>query len=266
MSLERKRGFLRPDTNQNTEQPQAQVWGLPDYGDKQEAQETALNYDPGWIPDFSEEEEAEIRPLTQEDLENIRQAAYQEGLMEGKEAGFKQGYEKGKEEGLQAGHSEGLEAGHAEGLQQGQEIVNQHVERFVELATQFAKPLELMNAQVERQLVDMVLALVKEVVHLEVVTNPQIILDTVKESVEALPVTGHAINLKLNPEDADIISGAYGEEQLALRNGSLSSEPSLQRGDVQIEASESNVSYRIDERVRSVLTRFCSANRHFGGE
>jgi flagellar assembly protein FliH len=264
MSLERKRGFLRPEPSE--EIPQPQVWGLPEYGSKEEAKETALNYDPGWVPDFSEEPEIEVRPLTQEDLEEIRQSAYQDGLMEGKEAGFNQGYEKGKEQGLQAGHEEGLQAGKEDGLQQGQETVDQHVASFVELATQFAKPLELMNAQVERQLVDMVLALVKEVTHVEVQTNPQIILDTIKESVESLPVTGHAISLKLNPEDVEIVRNAYGEEDLALRNWSLHSEPSLQRGDVQIEAGESSVSYRIDERVRSVLKRFCAANRHFGGE
>lgn len=264
MSLEKKRGFLRPERQANVEP--AQVWGLPEYDTDKSAQPTALNYDPGWVPDFSEEEEPEIRPWTQEDLENIRQDAYQEGLLEGKEAGFKQGYEKGKEQGLEAGHEEGLEAGKAEGLEQGQAVIEQHVASFVELATQFAKPLELMNTQVERQLVDMVLTLVKEVVHVEAQTNPQIILDTIKESVESLPITGHAIHLKLNPEDADIIRESYGEEQLIQRNWTLSSEPSLQRGDVQIEAGESSVSYRMDERIRSVLNRFCSANRHFGGE
>lgn len=58
------------------------------------------------------------------------------------------------------------------------------------LANQFAQPLDLLNAQVEKQLVDMVLALTKEVVHVEVQTNPQVILDTVKASVEALPIAG----------------------------------------------------------------------------
>ncbi|GAL14747.1 flagellar assembly protein FliH [Vibrio astriarenae] len=44
-----------------------------------------------------------------------------------------------------------------------------------------------MNAQVEKQLVDMVLTIAREVVHVEVQTNPQVILDTIKESVDVLP-------------------------------------------------------------------------------
>jgi flagellar assembly protein FliH len=265
MSIDRKRGFLRPQTAEEIEKTEA--WGVPDYSEERQAKPTAFNYDPGWIPDFSEEsEEQDIPPLTQQDLESIRQDAYQEGLMQGKEAGFTQGYEKGKAEGLLAGQAEGLELGKNEGIEQGQETIKQHIESFVELANQFAQPLELMNAQVERQLVDMVLTLVKEVVHVEVQTNSQIILDTVKESVESLPITGHSISLKLNPEDAKLVREAYGESELEQRKWTLIHEPALQRGDVQIEAGESSVSYRIDERIHSVITRFCSANRHYGGE
>ncbi|GAL30790.1 flagellar assembly protein FliH [Vibrio variabilis] len=36
--------------------------------------------------------------LTEEQIEQIKQGAYQEGLFQGQEAGFKQGYDKGKEE------------------------------------------------------------------------------------------------------------------------------------------------------------------------
>jgi flagellar assembly protein FliH len=266
MSIDRKRGFLRPEPSSEDEISQPQIWGLPDYAEHQIAQETALNYDPSWAPDFEEAEPEELRPFTQEELENIRQDAYQEGLFEGKEAGFKQGYEKGKAEGLEAGHVEGVELGKTEGLEQAQQTVDQHIASLVELASQLAKPLELINAQVERQLVDMVLILVKEVVHLEVKTNPQILLDTVKQSVESLPIAGQSISLKLNPEDAELVRQAYGEEELKQRNWNMVSEPSLQRGDVQIEAGESSVSYLMEERIRSVLQQFSSANRHFGGE
>ncbi|NMS31933.1 FliH/SctL family protein, partial [Vibrio parahaemolyticus] len=43
-------------------------------------------------------------------------------------------------------------------------------------------------------------------------------------------------------------------------------EPSLNRGDVQIEAGESSINYRMEERVKSVLHSFCGANRHQEGE
>lgn len=266
MSLDRKRGFLRPDEDGSDVKPEK--WGLPDYTSDthKDAKETAFNYDPGWIPDLSEPVVEEPVELTEEAVEEIKQNAYQEGYLQGQEAGFNAGYEKGKEQGHEEGRVEGLESGKAEGIAAGQSFIKEQVEHFMNLANQFAQPLELMNAQVEKQLVEMVLTLTKEVVHVEVQTNPQIILDTIKESIEALPISGHAITLKLHPEDTEIIHSAYGDEELDCRNWTLVSEPSLNRGDVQIEAGESSVNYRMEERIRSVIQSFCGANRFQGSE
>ncbi|WP_070962815.1 flagellar assembly protein FliH [Vibrio sonorensis] len=267
MTTERKRGFLRPSEEVTVED--AQRWGLPDYTDEtnQQAKETALNYDPGWMPTFEETQTEEApKELTEEEIELIKQQAYQEGMLQGQEAGFKQGYEKGKQQGLEEGHAEGLESGKLEGVAAGQEFIQEQVNTFINLANQFAQPLELMNAQVEKQLVDMVLTLTREVIHVEAQTNPQVILDTIKESVEALPISGHQITLKLHPDDVEIIRSSYGDEQLSFRNWTLVGEPALNRADVQIEAGESKVDYRIEDRIRTVLQSFCGVNRHQGGE
>ncbi len=266
MAEDRKRGFIRPDEDACSPQPQR--WGLPDYADKgvKQARETAFNYDPSWGPSVEEPLTEEALELTEEQIELIKQGAYQEGLHQGQEAGFKQGYDKGKQEGFEAGHEEGLSAGKEAGLQAGQDEIKQQVDTLIHLANQFAQPLELMNAQVEKQLVDMVLTLTKEVVHVEVQTNPQVILDTIKQSVESLPIAGHAITLHFNPQDIDIIKSAYGEEELNCRNWTMVSEPALGRGDVQIEAGDSSVSYRMEERIRQVIQSFCGANRHQSNE
>ncbi|GLQ75214.1 flagellar assembly protein FliH [Vibrio penaeicida] len=262
MSLERKRGFLRPDEDDIAEK--AEAWGLPDYtGDANaNAKDTALKYDPSWVPNFDTPEAEEPVELTEEQIEEIKQAAYQEGMALGQEKGYQDGFEKGKEEGFTAGHQEGTEQGKQEGLEAGQTYIEEQVNHFMTLASQFAQPLELMNAQVEKQLVDMVLTMVKEVVHVEVQMNPQVILDTVRQSVEALPIAGHAITIKLNPEDLAIVLSSYGEEELKNRSWTLSSEPSLNRGDVHIEAGESSVSFKMEERIRSVIQSFCGSNRH----
>ncbi|CAM3749636.1 Flagellar assembly protein FliH [Vibrio aerogenes CECT 7868] len=261
---ERKRGFLRPGKDNDV--AEAKRWGLPDYGQDVAtgAKETALNYDPGWIPEKNSPVDEGPAELTEEEIELIRQGAYQEGLLQGQEAGFKQGFEKGKAEGIEAGHAEGFAQGQSEGLEAGQDTIREHTEHFIDLANQFAQPLALMNSQVERQLVDMVLGLVREVVHVEVQINPQIILDTIKACVESLPIAGHEITLKLNPEDVAIIRDAYGDEALELRQWQLVSEPSLSRGDVEIEAGESGVTYRMEERLRTVLQNFSGKNRHGG--
>ena len=265
MSFERKRGFLRLESDESVEK--AERWGMPDYTSQthKEARQTAMNYDPSWLPISEPEVEEKPKELTEEEVEFIKQQAHDAGFHQGQEAGFTQGYDKGKEQGVAEGHAEGLEVGKQEGLVEGQDQILQQVETVVKLANQFAQPLELINLQVEKQLVDMVLMITKEIVHVEVQTNPQIILDTIKQSVETLPIGGHSITLKLHPEDIEIINSVYGEEEMNVRNWTLTSEPALNRGDVQIEAGESSVNYLMEDRIRNVLQSFCGMNRHSGG-
>ena len=147
----------------------------------------------------------------------------------------------------------------------GKEYIQQQVESM-NLANQFAQPLELMNAQVEKQLVDMVLCLVKEVVHVEGANQPSNYSRYGEAVCRSAAYFGHPITLHLNPDDVAIIRSAYGEEELDCRNWTLVAEPSLNRGDVQIAAGESGINYRMEERIKSVLNSFCGANRHQGGE
>ncbi|GLT17362.1 flagellar assembly protein FliH [Vibrio zhanjiangensis] len=266
MSDERKRGYLRIEDGDLAHK--TELWGMPDYSSetRSQAKETAMNYDPSWMPVLPEPEPEPPKELTEEEIEQIKRQAYENGLLQGQEAGFTQGFEKGKEQGLVEGHKEGFEEGKTEGIEAGQELVQQQIQTFVGLANQFAQPLELLNVQVERQIVDMVLTLVKEVVHVEAQINPKVVLDTVKQSVEALPVSGHSITIKLHPDDIDIVRSSYGEGELEFRNWLLAAEPALNRGDLQIEAGESSVNYRLEDRIRSVLNNFCGTNHHQGGD
>ncbi len=263
MSTEKKRGFIRI-TDEN-ELLKTDIWQSPDYSDPNKTvRETALNYDPSWEPTPLPEEEPEEFVLTEEMIEQIKQGAYNEGLMQGQDFGYKEGLEKGQAEGFEAGKEDGYQVGYDEGILAGQDEIKQNIQQLVAMIDEFASPLELMNSQVEKQLIDMVLALTKEVVHIEVKTNPQVLLDTVRESVEALPVTEREITISLNPTDHQRVVEAYGEEVLAQKSWTLIAEPSMNIGDINIKASDSKVSYLLEDRIKSVLNKFCSANRHQG--
>ncbi|MCG7499152.1 flagellar assembly protein FliH [Vibrio sp. Of7-15] len=266
MSLKQKRGFLRLSDDEEKAVP-TEMWDFPDYGDPTKpAKETALNYDPGWVPHIEQEPEEEPFVLTEEQIEIIKAGAYQEGLQQGQEAGLAQGFEQGKVEGFEQGKLEGQQVGHAEGVASGQEEIAEKVASLVKLSDQFAEPLQTLNAQVERQIVDMVLTLTREIVHVEVQTNPQCILEALKESVTALPVANREIKILLNPQDHKVVLDAYGNSELDQRQWQLVCEPALNVGDIQIEAGDSSVSFLVEERIRSVIKQFCSTNHHRGDQ
>ncbi len=78
-----------------------------------------------------EEQPEEPAPsITAEEVEAIRQAAWEEGMRDGREAGFAKGLEEGKLEGLQQGHQAGLEQGREEGLAMGREQVELEIARW----------------------------------------------------------------------------------------------------------------------------------------
>ncbi|RYU69526.1 flagellar assembly protein FliH [Aliivibrio finisterrensis] len=265
MSISKKRGFIR--ITDESELQKTNIWESPDYSDpNQPARETALNYDPSWTPSLPQEEEPEEFVLTEEIIEQIKQGAYNEGLTQGQEFGYKEGLEKGQTEGFDAGKPEGYQAGYDEGIAAGQSEIQERIQHLIEMADKFATPLELVDSQVEKQLIDMVLALTKEVIHVEVKTNPQVLLDTVRESVETLPVTEREITISLNSEDHQRVIEAYGEEALAQKRWTLVTEPSMNLGDINIQASDSKVSYLLEERIKTVLNKFCGVNRHQGNQ
>ena len=99
--------------------------------------------------EVDEEAQLEIKPLTADDIEQIRQAAFEEGFGQGKEEGFSKGYEEGREQ----GNADGIAHGQAEGKKLGLEQAAAEIEqKKLELATlldQLQQPLLQVDQQVE---------------------------------------------------------------------------------------------------------------------
>ncbi|KKD01160.1 flagellar assembly protein FliH [Photobacterium halotolerans] len=259
MTIERRRGFVRLSGHQAEE---LERWAYPDYTDEDQGPvENALNYDPGWRPREMPDEEQAPQPLTAADLDEIRQSAYEEGLAEGRAAGHDEGFEAGHQEGVSAGHQEGLAAGREEGLADGQGIIEQHVAHLTQVFDKLAQPLQQVDQQVESQLVDMVSVLTRELIRVEVQTNPQVILSTLREAIATLPMAAQSVTVQLHPEDLALVSAAYSQQELDNRRWQLQAEPGLERGDVQLSAGDSAVDYRMEDRIRHLLNQFLGMNQ-----
>src|SRR5690606_28196527 len=66
-------------------------------------------------------QEEEVKPSTAADLQEIREAAREDGYQEGREAGYQEGFTQGRND----GHKEGSAAGEAEGREQGRELAEE---------------------------------------------------------------------------------------------------------------------------------------------
>ena len=259
MSTDRRRGFLRVAEHQAQE---LERWAYPDYSDDVEfAADNALNYRHDWHePALEDEEEPGPPPLTAADLDAIRESAYEEGQTEGRESGYQDGFAQGQTEGLEQGTAQGLEQGLAQGLEQGQQQITEQVSHLTQLIEQLATPLAQVDHAVEQELLRLVTSLTRELIQVELKTNTQVILQTLREGIATLPVANQTVTIQLHPDDLAVVKTAYGDDNLAERQWRLQAEPALQRGDLQLQAGDSTVDYQMESRIRDLLSDFIGRN------
>ncbi|WP_372766040.1 flagellar assembly protein FliH [Pseudoalteromonas sp.] len=202
------------------------------------------------------EPEEEFTPLSIQEIEQIREEAYQEGHAEGKEAGFQQGFEQGKLEGAQKGYEEGLEQGKQEGLESAKPEIAEKIAQLTKLLDELATPFEQVSKEVEKQVVMLATELAKAVVHGEITVNEKAIFNAMKVATDALKNQHYTLEILLNPDDFELVEQAIPAEQLVDRNWKLVVEPSISKGGLHINSDNSSIDYSVELRLKEILESF----------
>ena len=204
----------------------------------------------------------EYKPLTAEDIEQIRQAAYDEGFAEGKEEGFSKGYAEGREQGLQDGVTQGLAEGKKQAIAAAQPEIDDRRAQLSQLIDQLQQPLRGLDVQVEQALTELALAMAQAVLGVEVKTNPQIILQALQEATSALPLQTSQMRIKVHPDDLLIIRQHFSDDELQQRQWQLRAEPTVERGGCLVESEKSSVDRSLTQRLTSSLEHFLHQQTH----
>lgn len=174
--------------------------------------------------------EQAVLPTAQE-IEAIQQQAYEEG------------FERGREQGFQLGHREALE--------EGRKQLTERIARLNQLMGTLAAPFKELDEQVERELLALVVAMVRQLVRREVRTDPQQIIGVVREALSVLPVNSRNIRVMLHPEDATIL------RQFASGDGEqiwqVVEDPVLQRGGCRVVTETSRVDATLESRLNTLI-------------
>jgi hypothetical protein len=100
--------------------------------------------------------------------------------------------EEARESGRAAGHKEGYAAGQAE--------VMRRAEQLDRILAGLADPVSHLDAEVEQELLEMVMAIARRLIRRELKTNPGEIIGVVREGIASLPVGERKVTLQLHPE------------------------------------------------------------------
>ncbi|SFM17000.1 flagellar assembly protein FliH [Marinobacter zhejiangensis] len=200
------------------------------------------------------EEEREVKPLTAADLEEIRQAAWEDGHAEGKaeglQAGHAEGLEKGHQEGLAQGLAEGRSQGHEEALAQTREDVEGRLERLQQLLGELLVPIQRHEDELETALVNLTTVLARAVIYRELAMDSSHIQAVVQRAMASLPSTSENVRLLVNPADAEWVAQVASQYDAGA---AIVEDTSILPGGCKLETRHSLVDFTVEKRFQKAV-------------
>jgi flagellar assembly protein FliH len=161
-------------------------------------------------------------------------------------------------------HKEAFEQGLAEGREAGHAEVRAQVDRLAGMFYDLAKPFEVLDAEVERELLTLAMALARQIVRRELKTDPTQIIGIIREAIAALPVAAREVRVHLHPEDAAVVREHLAPTE-SERAWAIVEDPVMARGGCQITTSTSRIDARLETRLGAILSELLGTERHAAG-
>ncbi|MBV1920356.1 MAG: flagellar assembly protein FliH [Pseudomonadales bacterium] len=180
-----------------------------------------------------EEEEEEIIPLTAEEVEAIRQAAYDDGLLQGIEDGKTQGYE--------------------EGYKSGADDVRAMVTKMSHICRALLEPIPKQDDEIEQVLMTLVKSICKRVVQRELQLDSMSLQSVLAEALDCLHAGAGRIRIHLNPDDAEFIQKTLAEMTDIDFTWQLLPHSTISPGGCIVETEKSMVDARSEKRLAAVI-------------
>jgi flagellar assembly protein FliH len=233
-------------------------WAIPDVsGPERETTQSALHIHRQQTPSAPSEQVHETpQPLTAEDIESIRQAAFDEGYQEGLTLGQREGQAQGHAEGYAKGEQEGLLTGIKNGEKEGFANVKAKAELFESLATKLFDPLQQIDDNVEQQLLLLCVELAKAVIAVEVKTQPEIVLQALQQGMTVLPIKDEVVTIKCHPDDISIVHEQFSEAELNKRQWQVVADDAISQGGCELLTQHNAVDMTMHRRFRQVIEKF----------
>lgn len=157
-------------------------------------------------------------------------------------------------------YDEAWKEGHAEGLAAGKSEITDRAGRYDELLRALSIPFEQLDGTVEAQLVELCIAIVKQLFRREINLDPTHVIGVVSEAIQALPIASNNIEVHLHPDDAALVL-----ESLSPSDGepgwSIVEEPLMARGGCNVTTSTSRIDASTSARLDTVINEYLGDER-----
>jgi flagellar assembly protein FliH len=208
------------------------VWSLPSFDPHQELPPEP---EPEPVEEPAEMEEVpldEVQPLTLEELESIRQEAYNEGFATGEREGF---------------HSTQLKV-----RQEADVALAAKVGSLELLMGSLFEPIADQDAQIEKSLVELVGHITRQVIQRELSVDSSVIGRVLRDALKLLPMGAQNVRIFINPQDFAQVKALRERHEETWR---IVEDDTLQAGGCRVETEHSRIDATIETRIQQALAK-----------
>ncbi len=203
------------------------VWALPSFDPEPPEPEP----EPEEIPEEIEEVPLdEVQPLTLEELESIRQEAYNEGFATGEKEGF---------------HSTTLKV-----RQEAELALNAKLQALEQLMVNLFEPIAEQDTQIEKTLVELVKHVTREVIQRELAMDSSQIEHVMREALKLLPLGVDNVRLYVNPQDFEQVKSLRERHEESWR---IVEDEALLPGGCRVETEHSRIDASVETRITQAM-------------
>ncbi|WP_341523215.1 flagellar assembly protein FliH [Pseudomonas sp. G.S.17] len=174
----------------------------------------------------------EVQPLTLEELESIRQEAYNEGFATGEKEGF---------------HSTQLKV-----RQEAEVALAAKLASLEQLMANLLDPIADQDTQIERGVVLLVEHIARKVIQRELTADSRQIGNVLRDALKLLPMGAQNVRIFINPQDFAQVKALRERHEETWR---ILEDDSLQAGGCRIETEHSRIDASIETRISLAMAK-----------
>ncbi len=153
-----------------------------------------------------------------------------------------------------AAYKKGFEEGKRKGVEDGKKVVEPLIETVKKELLEINKVKEEFYKTIESEMLELVIAVSKKVIHKEVATDRDTVLNTIKATVNSI-IGKEEIKIKLNPEDLKLakdIKVDISNLIEGVKNITIDGDISVGRGGCIVETNYGSVDARIEQQMEAI--------------
>jgi flagellar assembly protein FliH len=174
----------------------------------------------------------EVQPLTLEELESIRQEAYNEGFA--------------------AGEKDGFRATTLKVRQEAEAALTVKLASLERLMGVLFDPIAEQDSQIEKAMVGLVEHIARQVIQRELVLDSSHIESVMREALKLLPLGVGNVRLYINPQDFEQVKALRERHEETWR---IVEDAALQPGGCRVETEHSRIDATVETRISQIMAK-----------